>query len=254
MVDWTNQYLKAFKRLPERFRKPNNKNLYYVLYGGFDDLLLAFDEVVESRNLDKAYGKTLDYLGANVGQFRQGEDDELYRNLIKVRIIANLSIGDIPTINHVMSVLCKDVYLGLMEGWVDEDLLYHEPAAIRLSLFNGGGIPLDIIQRIKAAGIKVLIDQVYFSFLRIKTQYGINNYLQYLCGEHLCSEIPWNDKIGHRSDVNIGIKTGQYNGKNYYSWSGDFKRAGEINDFETVEELYVQNVDVDYDIVYVFDD
>lgn len=93
-----------------------------------------------------------------------------------------------------------------------------------------------------------------FNFLKLKTQFGINNYLQYLCGEHLCSEIPWNDKVGYRSDVNIGIKTGQYNGKNYYSWSGDFKRAGEINDFETVEELYVQNVDVDYDIVYVFDD
>lgn len=111
-------YKRAFNRLPERFRKPNNEKLYYVLYhDGFDNIYTGLESVRDSRNIDKAYGKSLDLLGANVGQFRNGEDDDLYRLLIKTRIIANLSIGDIPTINRVMSALIKEVYLGLEEVW-----------------------------------------------------------------------------------------------------------------------------------------
>lgn len=88
-------YKRAFNRLPERFRKANNENLYYVLYhDGFDDIYTGLESVRDSRNIDKASGKSLDLLGANVGQFRNGEDDDFYRLLIKTRIIANLSIGD----------------------------------------------------------------------------------------------------------------------------------------------------------------
>lgn len=127
------KYREAWERLPERFRKENNLKLYYVLYGGFDEVFAALDEIRMSRDLDKAYGKTLDKIGANVGQFRLDEDDDLYRQLIKVRIIANLSLGNIPTINKVLSVLTKDVYLGLREAW-DKSEYQNEPAKIVVNL------------------------------------------------------------------------------------------------------------------------
>lgn len=155
-------YKRAFNRLPERFRKPNNEKLYYVLYhDGFDDIYTGLESVRDSRNIDKASGKSLDLLGANVGQFRNGEDDDFYRLLIKTRIIANLSIGDAPTINRVMSALIKEVYLGLEEVWWNRDHLF-EPAAIKLQLGPiAKRIPYEIINRVKAAGVRVLIDLNY---------------------------------------------------------------------------------------------
>lgn len=152
------KYREAWERLPERFRKENNLKLYYVLYGGFDEVYRALDEIRASRDLDKAYGKTLDRIGANVGQFRLDEDDDLYRQLIKVRIIANLSLGNIPTINKVLSVLTKDVYLGLREAW-DKSEYHNEPAKIVVNLSRSTeNYPIELIERIKSAGVRVLTE------------------------------------------------------------------------------------------------
>lgn len=152
------KYREAWERLPERFRKENNLKLYYVLYGGFDEVFAALDEIRMSRDLDKAYGKTLDRIGANVGQFRLDEDDDLYRQLIKVRIIANLSLGNIPTINKVLSVLTKDVYLGLREAW-DKTEYQNEPAKIVVNLSRSiENYPIELIERIKSAGVRVLTE------------------------------------------------------------------------------------------------
>ena len=162
-------YYKAWRRLPERFRKPNNLDLYYVLYGGYGELKKGFASINDSRNIDKARGETLDKLGANVGQFRFGEDDDLYRLLIKTRIIANLSIGDIPTINKIMSILVKDIFLGIKETWSYEKHR-NEPAAIVLQLSEiWSNIPLEIIHRIKAAGVRVILE----TYLHQTIYYGM---------------------------------------------------------------------------------
>lgn len=158
-------YYKAWRRLPERFRKPNNLNLYYVLYGGYGDIEKGFASISESRNIDKAKGETLDKLGANVGQFRLGEDDDLYRLLIKTRIIANMSIGDIPTLNTVISTLTKDIFLGLSEVWNNEVYEY-EPAAIAIKLpIYAKYFPYDIVESIKAAGVRIIYE--YYTFEKI---------------------------------------------------------------------------------------
>lgn len=149
----------AFERLPERFRKPNNLDLYYVLYGyGYDEMHEALDGVKDSRDISKASGKSLDYLGANVGQLRQGEDDERYRLLIKTRIIANLSMGDIPTINHILSTLIDDKYFGLVEGFKE----IREPASFLIDYDGFTNQDLDVlIGRIKAAGVAYKTRRVY---------------------------------------------------------------------------------------------
>lgn len=149
-------YKKIFNRLPERFRKQNTDKLYYVLFDEKGAFFNAINSVEDSRNIDKATGNALDLLGANVGQIRQGEDDDLYRQLIKVRILANMSIGDIPTINTIMSTLVKDVYRGLKEGY-ELDILQSEPAAIVLDIDYGNrNIPYYVVDKIKAAGVRVL--------------------------------------------------------------------------------------------------
>lgn len=154
-------YNQAFSFLPERYRKPTTKQLYYVIFKGFNDIQDAITSIQDSRNIDKAEGKTLDLIGANVGQFRTDEDDELYRLLIKIKIIANLSNGDIPTINKIMMALFGDKFLGVQEVWTLGSYR-REPAAIKLRLgVIDKNIPYQIIDRIKAAGVRIIVELNY---------------------------------------------------------------------------------------------
>lgn len=154
-------YKELFDLLPERYRKPTTEKVYYAIFDDRAKMRQAIWEVEQSRDIDKAYGKTLDKFGENVGQFRLDEDDDLYRQLIKVRIIANLSLGNIPTINKVLSVLTKDVYLGLKEVW-DKEEYRHEPSKIVIELGSSAKkFPFEIVEAIKSAGVRVLAEIEY---------------------------------------------------------------------------------------------
>lgn len=154
-------YKELFDLLPERYRKPTTEKVYYAIFDDRAKIRQALWEVEQSRDIDKAYGKTLDKFGENVGQFRLDEDDDLYRQLIKVRIIANLSLGNIPTINKVLSVLTKDVYLGLKEVW-DKEEYRNEPSKIVIELGSSAKkFPFEIVEAIKSAGVRVLAEIEY---------------------------------------------------------------------------------------------
>lgn len=212
----------AFNRLPERFRKPTNEKLYEVLYNGFNGIDETLDSIKASRNIDNAYGKTLDLMGQNVGQLRIDEDDDLFRLLVKTRIIANLSIGDIPTMNEVLSVLVKDVFLGLQEVWLD-DGWDNEPAAIKLSILPKlDGKYLEIINAIKAAGVRVLVEVSLKEEVRIEEtfeEYKIHHYKVgdnlYRCGtiyeQSPAMVMTENVEISGTSEVayNRPVKTGE---------------------------------------------
>lgn len=219
-------YFKAWRRLPERFRKPNNLDLYYVLYDGYGEIEKGFKDINNSRNIDKAKGKTLDKLGSNVGQFRLGEDDDLYRQLIKVRIIANMSIGSIPVINKVLSILVKDVYLGLEEAYLINEW-DNEPAAFRLILNKyAGKLPYEIIERIKAAGVRVLFELRYRESIILKEKtdtytsrlYPVSTY-------HQCGSIYKHQYVGKKINSNIKLPNGARNRSNRKVFVGE-RKAG----------------------------
>ena len=219
-------YFKAWRRLPERFRKPNNLDLYYVLYDGYGEIEKGFKDINNSRNIDKARGETLDKLGSNVGQFRLGEDDDLYRQLIKVRIIANMSIGSIPVINKVLSILVKDVYLGLEEAYLIDEW-DNEPAAFRLILNKyAGKLPYEIIERIKAAGVRVLFELRYRESVILKEKtdtytsrlYPVSTYYQ-------CGSIYKHQYVGKKINSNIKLPNGARNGSNRKVFVGE-RKAG----------------------------
>lgn len=236
-------YLKAFERLPERFRKPNTKDLYYVLYNGSDEIEGAYQMIRDSQSIDKAFGQTLDLLGANVGEFRkEGMSDDLYRLYIKVRIISNLSIGDIPTINYVMSTLLGDKYLSIKEGFLDNEYLYNEPASLKLTIDNSVDfMPYDVLERIKAAGIRILTEEIYANKMLIESSYGDNSFVQYLCGEYPCGDVPYPWAVGESYHVGLGFTTSTNDAKNYYGYAGTENKSGELRDYDEPSYLYVQN-------------
>lgn len=238
------KYEEAISRLPERFRKPNNEKLYYVLYGyGFDEMEKALEGVEDSRDLKKATGRSLDLLGANVGQLRQGEDDERYRLLIQTKIIANLSMGDIPTINKVMSVLFDKDYLGIEEGYLDSLFLYKEPASIKLYMKGDSPeLPYETLDRIRAAAVRAMVEMIHQRQVAIKSSAGLDSYLIWLCGENLCGDVPYVRSVGKKIEADIVAKTGVYDSRNYYGMPNSDFRSADLYGYDPTEIRYIQDV------------
>lgn len=98
-------------RLPDVYAKDdasNNSKLLkipqalfadaYVDLLGDPDALPPVPGVDDMTDLDRAFGKTLDYYGEMVGQPRGALDDSMYRYLIRNRIARNFVVGDYESV------------------------------------------------------------------------------------------------------------------------------------------------------------
>lgn len=99
------------KLLPEYRRKENNLKLTDILNVSFDELETLFRTIESWRSVDNAEGLVLDEIGQEVGQLRKGTTDEVYRFLIKAKVLSNNSKGDVYSIVNVISTV-----LGLEPG------------------------------------------------------------------------------------------------------------------------------------------
>lgn len=154
-------YKDMFDRLPERYRKTNTEKIYKVLFSSYNEINSSIEGIKDSRDIDKAFGETLDKIGWNVGVFRKNEDDDLFRMLIKIGIVVNLSKGDIPTLNQVSKTLLGDNFIGIRETWNIGEY-DKEPAGIVLEMIPGlQGMPNEIIVRATAGGVGVTFILAY---------------------------------------------------------------------------------------------
>lgn len=152
---------KVLNRLPDNYKglgQDNIKKLHQVIYSELEEAKRTLELVRLSHDLDKATGKSLDYIGANVMQSRRpNEDDDTYRLMIKVKAISNLSKGDINTINQVAKALFGDKFVNVKETWGLPEYK-NEPAALVLNIIPGpADLPSDIIRRTVAGGIDVIL-------------------------------------------------------------------------------------------------
>ena len=76
----------------------NIGRLFGTLAWGLEMIHESGERMVLWDNLDNARGAVLDRYGANFGVERGGTNDAFYRLLIKIKMIALLSGGDIDTI------------------------------------------------------------------------------------------------------------------------------------------------------------
>ncbi|TQR29382.1 DUF2612 domain-containing protein [Brevibacillus brevis] len=110
----------TMKRLTSNYQKGPGSNLgklVSIFTTEFEEITRTLEKIERCRDIDQAVGKTLDRIGGNVGQARGGSTDIDYRKLIKTKITANRSPGDIETINEVLEVLMGSAYLGVKETW-----------------------------------------------------------------------------------------------------------------------------------------
>jgi hypothetical protein len=113
------------------------------------------DKILLWDKLDNAQGSVLDRYGANFGVARNGANDILYRLLIKVKMIALLSGGDIGTVLNAAAALfdvpvakveLKEIFPAKISIHVDETLLTDE-------IREAAAIIARLMKRIIAAGV-----------------------------------------------------------------------------------------------------
>ena len=112
----------------------------------------SYELMMALNDIDRAIGGMLDVKGINVGLARGGRSDDDYRRLIKVKTIANLSNGDIPTMNKVLQAFMGNAFIGIQEGW----RVTGESATLIIRVSSHvQTIPRELVNDIKAAGVGI---------------------------------------------------------------------------------------------------
>lgn len=91
--------------LPDSYKKTKDSNNYKILEierSAVNKERETLHEIENSRDLDKAKGKTLDLYGEMVGQARGRMSDDQFLLLIKSRIMRNLSNGSYESIKRAL--------------------------------------------------------------------------------------------------------------------------------------------------------
>lgn len=84
------------EKMPSSYNIENTilSNIINVFTDEFNDLIQAIKDIEVINDIDKNFGKSLDYLGSDYNESRDGETDEDYLNRIKTKILTTGSIGD----------------------------------------------------------------------------------------------------------------------------------------------------------------
>lgn len=148
------------KRLKNDKAPETNVGKLFTLIGyGFDIIRENTERVRLWDDIDKAQGKSLDRYGGNYGVYRGEAQDDLYRIMIKVKILSMLSAGQLDTIINAAAILfgvdikevkAKEVYPAKIWLYIDLDKL--EESRLRLAETIAG-----LMKRIKAAGVGMRI-------------------------------------------------------------------------------------------------
>lgn len=141
----------------------NIGRLFYLFGWGIDIIRDHAERIRLWDNMDNAQGAVLDRYGKNFGVRRDGTDDGFYRLMIKVKLLAQLSGGDIDTVIQASAALfgvtpedirLEEVFPAKIWIRIDEDLIDAEHMAL-----------IDLIaklnKRILAAGVgmKVILEK-----------------------------------------------------------------------------------------------
>ena len=149
-----NHYELMRDRLPDNYNKNPGSGidkLLKLMSEQSNNNELSYELMRSSRDIDKAAGPHLDFIGSNLKLNRGSWDDEKYRQMLKIQIAANLSNGDIPTLNKIYKAYLGDSFIGIKEGWKHA---LKEMAAIVIRL-NERPIEVPPELDVRAGGVKI---------------------------------------------------------------------------------------------------
>lgn len=157
-------FLKLLPDIFDRRKESNVGKLFDLVSEQFELVSSLLNQIEQWRGIDDAKGTTLDQLGANVGQYRGKTNDELYRILIRGKLLRNYSDGTtnriLRALSYSLSCPPSDIQLVYAHETADEK----EPAAIiikkaPLTYLNKSGLTvaqfMQIVESITAGGVRV---------------------------------------------------------------------------------------------------
>lgn len=148
----------ALDKLTDNYQKAKSSKvgkLFQLVFSQFECVKGTFNQIEEWQDVDMAEGIPLENLARRVGEDRGQQQDELFRDFIKIRIRLNRSAGEMETLNEVGRLVFGDGFDGIEEAWYRPELDY-EPAALLVSLnqsltnFEG-----KTLKRVKGGGVKI---------------------------------------------------------------------------------------------------
>lgn len=178
-------------RLPALFDKEETSNNYKILSliaKQGDGLQELHDIIKKFWNVDTSEGYGLDRLGKDEGIKRGRYDDEMYRKMIKIQYVVNLSDGDLETMSMILQAYMENGFKGIEEGWNSD---FQEPASLMIHLNDGVNyFPKDLAMRIKPAGVRI-----YLLYEAIKAHIEVTANARYwffpypICNRFKCAPI-----------------------------------------------------------------
>ena len=162
---------KMLGMIPDAFAKTKETNfgkLFIILNQQITSLTQTLEKVENWRSIDEARGTVLDKIGADLEQYRGLADDEIYRLLIKSRIIRAQSSGTFDDIIRAIcaTVDCQPSDISVIAATESNDLnLNDEPLAVviertPLGSLNAIGMNVGtftkIVEHSVMAGVRVI--------------------------------------------------------------------------------------------------
>jgi hypothetical protein len=146
-------------QLPDAYRKDtesNNYKLLQLLHLGELDAKSNYESIMEYRNLENAYGKTLDYYGEMIGCLRNGATDEQYRFKINGTLGRLFSDG---TCNQTISLIADLMGVKPDEISIDESSMTVSINGLTISALEKSGYSsneaTEIIKEMLPIGIEL---------------------------------------------------------------------------------------------------
>lgn len=165
-------------RNTSKLKRPVETNigkLFSVLAWGLDSVQAQAEAVKLWDNIDLARGSVLDRYGANFGVKRFGADDAFYRLLIKVKMLSQLSGGDIETVANAAATLLEipAEKIALRESFPAKVRLDIKEADLTAETLENIVDIAAMIKRILAAGIELI--PTLQSYIEVKGDVVIRN-------------------------------------------------------------------------------
>lgn len=165
-------------RNASKLKRPAETNigkLFSILAWGLDSVQAQAETVKLWDNIDLACGSVLDRYGANFGVRRFGADDAFYRLLIKVKMLSQLSGGDIETVANAAATLLEipAERITLRESFPAKVRLDIKEADLTAETLENIVDIAAMIKRILAAGIELI--PTLQSYTKVKGDVVIQN-------------------------------------------------------------------------------
>ena len=146
------------KRLTWNYNKNQESNIYKLFASisvEIEVLKELWNKIESYRGTDEATGYTLDLIGEDVRQERNGMSDAEYKPMLKFRSSLNRSNTDINSVNNALKSITSNNYVRLHEGF--DYINYNEPASIVLIIKEyKNDINYLEIDKVLAAGVRTI--------------------------------------------------------------------------------------------------